>query len=154
MTAVSPMHKSHWRPVPPVAAKAWLGFSGAILTIQSFDDPKRPGTARRRMILKLPNRVLNKVTLQDGGGHAGNNALNLYRMSNSDNFILVSEQDCQIIDPIKGGLKGCKKEKVCKEGKAYIGRFDWMNAYDPPDGEFRFGFRFLPAADAWENGGC
>lgn len=56
-----------------------------------------------------------------------NNALNLYRMSNSDNFILISEKDCQIIDPIKGELNGCKKEQVCKEGKAYIGRFDWAS---------------------------
>lgn len=33
----------------------------------------------------------------------------------------------------------------------YVGRFDWMNAFDPPSGAFRFDWRFLPAEDAGED---
>ena len=39
-------------------------------------------------------------------------------------------------------------------GLTYLGRFDWMNALDPPRGAFQFGFRFLPFTDADENGSC
>jgi hypothetical protein len=120
---------------------------------RSVDDPARKGTARRQLTLVLPTGRKRSLPLQDGGGHAGNNALNLYHLG-KDRFLLVSQRDCVRIDSIKGQLQSCERTAACAAKRQYVGRFDWMNAFDPPRGEFRFGFRFLPGYDAWENGGC
>jgi len=144
---------AHRKPGPPQMASAWLGFSGATLSIRSVDDPKRSGTARRVLTLRLPSGRSSSRALHDGGGYARNNAINLYAVA-SDNFLLVSEKDCVSIDPIRSTLRICRREIVCRFKRTYVGRFDWMNAFDPPHGTFQFGWRFLPPYDALENGGC
>lgn len=93
------------------------------------------------------------MKLQDGGGYARNNSLNLYHWD-QDSFLLVSERDCVAVDPIRGALNQCRRTAACARSRTYLGRFDWMNGFDPPHGRFGFRWRFLPAYDAVENGGC
>ena len=93
------------------------------------------------------------MELQDGGGLARNNALNLYH-SGQDRFLVVSERDCLTVDPIKGTLNQCRKASACAPTRAFVGRFDWMNGFDPPHGRFGLRWRFLPAYDAVESSGC
>jgi len=145
--AASAPSPSHWHPVSQETARAWLGFSGATLSIRSVDDPKRPGTAHRRLTLTLPSGVKQSMPLQDGGGYANNNALNLY-VFNQNSFLLVSEKDCVQIDPFKAIFTRCEVSKVDTRKLTRVGRFDWVNAFDPPNGAFRLAFRFLPAWDA------
>jgi hypothetical protein len=145
--------QNHWPPTPPETARASLGFSGATLSIRSVDDPKRPGTARRRLTLTLPSGASRTLNLHDGGGLAENHALDLHHVG-QDGFLLVSQKDCVEIDPIRVALNRCVKSVGCAKSRSYVGRFDWMNAFDPPKGAFHFGFRFLPAHDAIESGGC
>ena len=151
--APAPPALAHWRPVPPETATAWLGKSGATLSIRSVDDPKRPGTARRVLTLTTAAGTLFRLPLRDGGGYAGNNGLNLYHQS-QDQFLLVSERDCVEIDPIRPRVHLCQARQACPRHRTYLGRFDWMNGFDPPRGAFRFAFRFLPAYDASEGNGC
>jgi len=151
--AVTPPHPDHWKPVPPETAAAWLGFSGATLSIRSVDDPKRPGTARRVLTLAMPDGVRRSLALADGGGHAGNNSLNLYQ-SGEDRFLLISERDCVTVEPIRGAVGRCLKPQACRSGRTFLGRFDWMNGFDLPQGAFHFAFRFLPAHDVATGSGC
>ena len=144
---------AHRRPVVPETAQAWLGFSGATLAIRSVDDPRRRGTAHRRLILTLPSGARRTLPLQDGGGYAGNNSLSLYHVG-QDEFFLISERDCVAIDPIRGVLRQCARVGACARRRTYLGRFGWMNGFDPPRGAFGYRFRFLPAYDALPNGGC
>ena len=134
-------------------ASASLGFSGATLSVKSVDDPRRRGTSRRSLTLTLPSGKSRTIELKDGGGFAHNSALNLYH-GEQDSFLLVSERDCVAVDPIKGALNQCRKTTACAPSRAYIGRFDWMNGFDPPHGQFGLRWRFLPAYDAVESGGC
>jgi len=142
-----------WKPMPPETASAWLGFSGATLSIRSVDDAKRPGTARRQLTLILPSGATRTLPLQDGGGHARNHALNLYHIE-PDHFLLVSSKDCVEIDPIKGKIWGCVRKRACAQKRIFAGRFDWMNGFDRPRGKFEYGFRFLPDYDVGEDEGC
>ena len=137
----------------PQVASASLGFSGATLAVRSVYVPRRPGTAHRRLTLTLPSGNSRTMELQDGGGFARNNSLNLYH-GDQDRFLLVSERDCVVIDPFKGALKQCRRTAACLPSRIYVGRFDWMNGYDPPHGRFGLKWRFLPAYDAVEGGGC
>ena len=137
----------------PELASASLGFSGATLSVRSVDDPRRRGTAQRKVTLTLPSGNTRSMELHDGGGLVRNNSLNLYHVD-QDNFLLVSERDCVAVDPIKGSLNQCHRTTACVPSRMYIGRFDWMNGFDPPHGRFGFKWRFLPAYDALENGGC
>lgn len=136
----------------PQVASASLGFSGATLSVRSADDPRRRGTSHRKLTLTLPSGKSRTIALQDGGGYARNNALNLYH-GDQDRFLLVSEQDCVSIDPLKGTLNQCRRTSACKPSRTYVGRFDWMNGFDPPHGRFGLKWRFLPPYDAMESGG-
>ncbi len=134
-------------------ASTSLGFSGATLSVRTLDDPRRSGTSHRKATLKLPSGKSRSVDLHDGGGLVRNNSLNLYHID-QDRFLLVSQRDCVAVDPIKGALSQCRRTDVCTPSRTYLGRFDWMNGFDPPRGRFSFKWRFLPAYDAVENGGC
>jgi hypothetical protein len=144
--AASAPSQSLWHPVPPETARAWLGFSGATLSIRSVDDPKRHGTARRRLTLTLPSGSKQSLPLRDGGGRVGNNALSLYFVGQGS-FVLVSEKDCVRVDPFKAILNRCEVARIDTHKLVRVGRFDWMNGFDPPHGAFRLAFRFLPAWD-------
>jgi len=142
-----------WHPQPPEVASAWLGASGATLLVRSVDDRWRRGTAHRRLTLSLPSGKRRSTALHDGGGAAENQALDLYH-AGQERFLLVSERDCVDIDAANGRLTQCQKPAACSIHRTYLGRFDWMNGYDPPKGHFGLRWRFLPAYDALENGGC
>jgi hypothetical protein len=137
----------------PEVASASLGFSGASVSVTSLDNPGRRGTAHRRLALTLPSGKTRSVELHDGGGLARNYSLSLYHIG-QDKFLLVSERDCVAVDPIKGWLNMCRKDDACALSRTYVGRFDWMNGFDPPHGRFGLKWRFLPAYDALESGGC
>jgi hypothetical protein len=149
----APRAANPWASARPETATAWLGFSGATLSIRSVFDPRRPGTARRRLTLVTAAGRRLELPLHDGGGRAGNYALDLYQIS-SDRFLLASERDCVEMDPIGRSLRTCRKPEACPRARTYVGRFDWMNGFDPPRGRFRLAFRYLPAHDAGESGGC
>ena len=93
------------------------------------------------------------MALQDGGGVVQNQSLNLYHID-QDRFLLVSSRDCVEIDPIKSQLAVCARKQVCRQKHDYVGRFGWMNGFDPPRGRFGYAFRFLPAYDAGADEGC
>src|SRR5690349_6094858 len=117
------------------SASASLGVSGATLTVRSTDDPRLHGTAHRSLELLLPSGTARSMKLHDGGGATENQSLNLYH-GDQERFLLISERDCVVIDPIKGALAQCRKPAVCPNPRTYLGRFDWMNGYDPPHGRF------------------
>jgi hypothetical protein len=128
-----------------------LGFSGAMLSIKSIDDPTHPGTAHRSLELKGANGTRRSVSLHDGGGRAGNNGLDLYHLD-QQRFLVVSKRDCVEIDAGHVNTQQCVPREPCDQSAmssaTYLGRFDWMNGFDPPHGEFVWRFRFLPAYDA------
>jgi hypothetical protein len=139
-----------------------FGFSGATVAIR--EDYKRHGwpIAERSFILTGANGRKHSLPLHKGGGAAKNWSLNLFWAGNdgsgSDQYFLISEQDCVEFDPVAMNAKMCLKRPPCGlHGVAdltYLGRFDWMNGFDPPDRTFAFAFRFLPFMDAAESGSC
>lgn len=113
--------------------------------------------AQRVFILTGPDGHTQNLRLHDGGGTARNSSLNLF-VAADDRYLLVSERDCVEFDPIKLRAVYCKRRPPCDggavQGLIYLGRFDWMNGYDPPNGAFGLAFRFLPFQDALESGSC
>jgi hypothetical protein len=130
-------------------ATASLGAAGGSLTISSSDDPRRPGTSRRTVVVVDADGATQTLNINDGGGHAANNAVNLYKVDQS-HFRLVSQRDCVYVDGVRARLTICPVREVCRTfpGETYIGRFDWMNGFEQPHAQFRYRFRFLPAHDA------
>jgi hypothetical protein len=135
----------------PEEPSVLLGFSGATLSIKSIFDPTHPGTAHRSLELKGANGARRSIGLHDGGGQAHSNALNLYHLDRQ-RFLVVSERDCVEIDAAHVITQQCVPREPCDQSAmpsaTYLGRFDWMNGFDPPHGEFGARFRFLPAYDA------
>lgn len=133
-------------------AVAPMGFFGGTLTVRSVDDPHHSGVAHRTLIVTGADGQRLSTRLNDGGGAAENQALNLYKEGNADRFLLLSQKDCVEIDPARVTATVCAPRKACdfatQIGRTYVGRFDWMNGFDPPNGRFGFRFRFLPAYDA------
>jgi hypothetical protein len=130
-----------------------LGYSGATLTIrETFPDGW--SIARRTFILKGADGRTRTLPLRPGGGAAANQSLNLFRRD-QDSYLLLSDRDCLVFDPIKVTTSSCPARPPCENGHAragtYLGRFDWMNAFDPPHGAFRLAWRYLPAEDAAED---
>lgn len=131
-------------------ATALLGRTGATLTVRSVDDPQRPGTARRTAILVGSNGVTRTMRLNDGGGLVRNNSINLIAIHPGDDFKLVSQRDCVDVDPVHARLTACPVRQACRAqpDEIYVGRWDWMNGFDPPHASFTFRFRFLPSYEA------
>jgi hypothetical protein len=134
-----------------------LGFSGATVAIQESHSHHKWPVSDRTFILTGANGRVQKLMLHEGGGSAGNNSLNLYQ-SRQDRFLIVSERDCIEFDPVSVKAAYCKTRPPCRhgslDGPTYLGRFDWMNGFDSPKGDFRFDFRFGPFEDAAESGAC
>jgi hypothetical protein len=133
------------------SATATLGRTGGNLTIRTVEDPRRPGTTRRTATLAGSNGVTRTVRLHDGGGVAGDPGLFLFVFTgepNSDRFRLVSQHDCFDIDPLRATTTACEARRTdCRTwpGETFIGRFDWMNGFDPPHARFTLRFRYLPS---------
>jgi hypothetical protein len=132
-----------------------LGFSGATVSIR--ETIRRWPIGQRTFILKGANGHTKTLPLHEGGGKIGNDSLNLF-WGGSDHYFLTSERDCVDFDPVTVSATECAKRPPCDggavHGLTYVGRFDWMNGFDPPNGVFRFGFRFLTSVDAAESQSC
>jgi hypothetical protein len=134
-----------------------LGFSGATVSIREDIGRSAWPIARQTFILAGANGRTRKFPLHEGGGAAGNDSLNLFWVA-QDKYFLTSERDCVEFDPVSVQASECLRRPPCENGVVrgltYLGRFDWMNGFDPPKGVFRFDFRFLPFMDAAESGSC
>ena len=132
-----------------------LGFSGAVVSI--IESNRRWPVADRTFTLRGANGQVRRLPLHKGGGKAGNTSLNLF-LADQDRYFVISERDCIEFDPIRVKVRYCSKRPQCNggsiSGPKYLGRFDWMNGYDPPKGSFQLAFRYLPAEDATESGSC
>ena len=133
-----------------------LEFSGAIVSVEEDYRHVWPA-AQRTFVLEGANGRTVLLQLHAGGGNAGNDSLNLYKETGQEYF-LVSERDCVEFDPVKVRAKACAIRSTCHAGNGvgleYLGRFDWMNGFDPPLGRFELRFRFLSREDAAEGGSC
>lgn len=146
-------------PSPSIRAVASykLGFSGATVSIrENSRESEWPVASRTFILVGVDGRVLT-LQLQKGGGLAENSDINLFS-ADLGNYLIVSERDCVEFDPVKLTARYCVNRPSCKSGKVqglnYVGRFGWMNGYDPPRGTFQLGFRFLTVEDAVESGAC
>lgn len=132
-----------------------LGYSGATVSIRERN--RHWPVADRTFILVGANGRTRTLPLQKGGGKMGNASLNLYA-AGQDRYLVVSERDCVEFDPVEVTARYCSARPPCDhgdiQGLQFIGRFDWMNGFDPPKGRFQFAFRYLPAEDAVESGSC
>jgi hypothetical protein len=139
-------------------ARHTLGFSGAVVSIT--EHRRHWPIADRIFTLTGANGHVVKLRLQKGGGTAGNDAINLFvaKRGEGDQYYVLSERDCVEFDPIRVIAEYCSQRPPCDGhtviGLTYLGRFDWMNGFDPPGGRFRYAFRYLPAEDAAEGGSC
>lgn len=143
-----------WRPLTEEASTV-LGRTNATLTVTSVDDPDNRGSAHRRLRLKGANGAERAMPLRDGGGTSGNNRLHLFHIG-GDSYRLASQRDCVIIDAVNVTLTNCQVTPPCADtGRAepYVGAFDWARGFDPPDGNFGYGFRFLPGYETWSGEG-
>ncbi|HEY0312220.1 MAG TPA: hypothetical protein VGC56_06960 [Allosphingosinicella sp.] len=134
------------------AATAPLGFSGATLTIRSFQTTLGR-RAERSVALRTAGGAVRTRRLNGEGGWTGASSLNLYHVE-QDVFLVVGRNNCVRIDPIRTSLSRCSRATACAAPHMFIGRFDWMNGFDPPHGRFGIGFRYLPSYDAAESEGC
>lgn len=143
-------------PVKPQVATHRLGFSGAIVSIRE-EFPGGWPIAHRTLQLRTASGRTRQIRLQPGGGRAGNQSLNLFKVG-EDHFLIASEKDCVEFDPVKGTIGNCATRPPCRDGHlvgpTFLGRFDWMNGFDPPKGDFGLGFRFLGFEDAAESQSC
>ena len=149
LTAVSSQAKP---PRPPYgSAHVDLGFTGATVIVKSTHVSHAPGSDHRVLTLITANGKRRVMALHDGGGKLGNNSLNLY-YAGQDQFRLLSDKDCLDIDALGAKLERCALAPSCgpnlASGLVFLGRFDWMNGFDPPHGDFVYRFRFLPSYDA------
>jgi hypothetical protein len=150
MTSAKPL-------VPTHSASHKLEFSGATVAVRESYGQTHWPIAARTLILTGPNGHTQKLRLHQGGGTARNSSLNLFAAADG-RYFLVSERDCVEFDPIRVHATYCKVRPPCDggavHGPIYLGRFDWMNGYDPPKGAFGLAFRFLPFQDAVESESC
>jgi hypothetical protein len=135
-----------------------LGFSGATLSISTNVPSYKTWLEHRQLTLIEPDGKRRVMMLKDASPKLGNQGLNLYhRKQNDFAFVLVGDTECVEIDPIRAILKRCAATPSCQSSSTsaeYLGRFDWMNGYNPPHGEFTYDFRFLPSYDAAPAGSC
>jgi hypothetical protein len=152
----------HAQSIPgEIIASHQLGFSGATVSVlEDFRTTQAP-IAHRSLLLREPDGRDVTMALHDDG--PDNTTLSLYKDDNTmldprgqgDEFLIIGARDCVIFDPIFMLVKACASRPPTGPhrdgpGLTYIGRFDWANGYDPPNGEFRFNWRFLPMEDGDE----
>lgn len=154
--ATSAIAKAAEPHVKPQIATHRLGFSGATVSVREEFQRGWP-IAKRTFSLTGANGRTRQLPLHAGGGAAGNQSLNLFKAAD-DRYLLTSEKDCVEFDPVRVRARYCEKRPPCADQvvqkATYLGRFDWMNGFAPPKGEFGLGFRFLSPEDAAESGSC
>jgi hypothetical protein len=142
-----------------------LDFSGALVSIREDYTHTRWPVARRTFILRGANGHIVRLALADGG--AGElSSLNLYarnpghRGQRDGHYLVIGVRDCIDLDPVAVKAAFCAVRPTCQPGASgpsgltFVGRFDWMNGFDPPRGEFHLDWRFLPFEDATEGSVC
>jgi hypothetical protein len=146
----------HFGAVKPQVATHRLDLSGAVISIRE-EFPDGWPIAQRTLLLRTASGRTREVRLQPGGGTAGNQSLNLFKVAD-DQYLIASEKDCVEFAPVGGTVRNCRVRPPCRDGNligpTFLGRFDWMNGYDPPKGDFGLGFRFLGFEDAAESQAC
>jgi len=144
-----------------------LGFSGATLSIREDYSHTRWPVAHRTLELRGPDGRAVHFRLHDGGA-SELTSLSLYHRDHMERdatgrpiggeFILIGARDCVTIDPVFQVVAACAARPPCegqsRAGLNYMGRSDWANGFDPPKGEFQFGWRFLPLEDGTEDPHC
>lgn len=142
-----------------------LDFSNAIVSVrEDYTQTKWP-VARRTFLLRGADQRAVSLPLADGG--AGPDSLGLYKRENgeadahgafAEEYVLLGVHDCVSFDPVRVMTRRCPTRPPCegarRAGLVYIGRYDWANGYDPPDGRFGFGWRFLSFEQGSENAFC
>jgi hypothetical protein len=158
-------------------ATAVLGFTDVRATIRETQIGSSYEPMARVLTLDAPNGKRVVVTMRDSSD--GNHGASLYEAAN-DHYIFLSRSDCFEVDPFAMAATSCRIEAPVEPANGretdqrclaeehprgilrhpdvgyrpiYLGRFDWMNGYDPPDGRFGLGFRYLHFADAGEGSG-
>jgi len=133
-------------------ARHQLGFSGATISVREDHRRTKWPAAERTFILVGANGQTRRTPL-----HTGSGPLSLWAIED-DRYVLIGEDDCVEFDPIRITARHCASLPPCLRGHltggSFIGRFDWMNGYDPPMGDFHFDFRFGPPEDAAPGGDC
>lgn len=139
-------------------ARHRLEFSGAVVSITEKHLP----ISNRTFTLTGANGHILNLDLHNGGTEAGNSPLNLFVAEGAgakrNDYYVLSKRDCVEFDPVRIVAEYCAHRPPCDGqtviGLTYLGRFDWMNGFDPPRGRFGLAFRYLPAEDAAESGSC
>jgi len=139
--------------------KVHLGFSGATLAISTSVSSYKTWLEHRQLTLIEPDGKQRIMTLKDASPKLGNQSLSLYHQDKNDfEFVLIGDTECVEIDPIRAVLRQCTSPhphcQAPPKSTQYIGRFDWMNGYNPPHGVFTYDFRFLPSYDAAASVSC
>jgi hypothetical protein len=136
-------------------ARHTFEFSGAVVAITQHSRAW-PIADRTLTVTGLDGRVLS-LRLHRGGGTAGNASINLF-VADGGLYYVLSERDCVEFDPVRFVARYCSPRPSCENGSVsgltYLGRFDWMNGFDPPGRRFELAFRYLPAEDAVESRSC
>jgi hypothetical protein len=129
------------------------------------------------LFLRAPNGRRLTIRLRDS--RDGNHGASLYQ-SEDDRYVFLSRSDCIEVNPFALTARSCRiaapvepangretdqrclaranprgilRRTVHGRPPIYLGRYDWMNGYDPPDGRFGLGFRYLHLGDAGEGAG-
>jgi hypothetical protein len=149
-------------------ASRQLGVSGVLVSVEEDYRRTQWPVARRALILRGPSGRTIRAPLHDGGA-GGASELRLYARKGADldarghaiggDFLLIGASDCVGFDPVFMDVTRCAARPKCREpkdnaGLTYLGRFDWGNGYDPPRGDFRFGWRFMPFEDTDQEAYC
>jgi len=136
-------------------ATADLGFSGVRISVTSTFPVLSAGIDRRLLTVIGPSGVRRVAHLHAGGVYVGPSSLNLYYLGD-DNFAVLNPVDCVIIDAIHVRLRKCAPPPCAAKHASgtYLGRWDWMNGFDRPKGEFALRYRYLPFYDAAEDLTC
>lgn len=153
-------------------ATATLGFSNVAASIEETVTSLRPWQTRRRLIMVSPAGRRRAIPLHNATN--GSVSTNLYGLENGQ-YLLLSRFDCIELDTIRLAARSCavaqrrglrSTDQRClartedngaiernRRGRwpLYLGRFDYMNGFDPPHGEFGNRFRYLGAEGASED---
>ena len=146
-------------------AETTLTISNVRLAIEETLTNLRPLRSNRTLILTSPagqQRRIPLSSLSNGGG-----GMNLYALQ--DGYVLLGENDCIALDDITLETRSCLSREIetgCEAHRQpdgvlrrtasghwpiYLGRFDWMNGYDPPDGRFAYALRYQTLERAYES---
>jgi len=142
-----------------------LGFSNAVVSVKEDYTRTKWPVAHRTLVLRGANgRVASMPLAADG---PNSEPLSLYKRQDpqsdahgafAEEYVLLSAHDCVSFDPVRVMTRRCPTRPPCegvrRAGLVYIGRYDWANGYDPPDGRFGFAWRFLSFEQSSENAFC